>query len=350
MHIVCAIVFCLFTFVFLYCYQADILAVGQHVLSDGQTHYNRTVGAILITLTLYLLQLFVFGISGLKRRTHALTYFPSLLILAILTDISPNIDSSFSFGVWIWLFPLLIVLYACVVWLCRQFQPYEPNVNSLSGLFSRTMWINILTLCVMFFMVGLVSNSNSVFHYRMHVESCLLENDFDGAIHTGKGSLQTDSSLTMLRAYALANKGQLGDHLFEYPILGGSKALLPNGKSVKSMMYPAEKIKHFYADKKHKADFILMGLLLDRQIDRFVKNITLYYKIGPSLPKHYREALILYTHMRSNPLLVYKEEVMDADFQDLQDMQKKYPNRTVRESNVRDTYGNTYWYYFQYGK
>ena len=50
MKIACAILFLIFTFCFLYYYQADILTVEQHVLSHGQTHYDRTIGAVLITL------------------------------------------------------------------------------------------------------------------------------------------------------------------------------------------------------------------------------------------------------------------------------------------------------------
>ena len=85
MRVICAVVFCVFTFSFLYFYQADVLAMTQHVLSGGVSSYNRTVGVLLITLVLYLLQLLVYAISGLYKRAHALTYFPSLLALTVLT-------------------------------------------------------------------------------------------------------------------------------------------------------------------------------------------------------------------------------------------------------------------------
>ena len=53
MRLLCAIVFCTFSFCYLYFYQADILAVEQHLLSGGKTHYDRTIGAVLITVALY---------------------------------------------------------------------------------------------------------------------------------------------------------------------------------------------------------------------------------------------------------------------------------------------------------
>ena len=48
----CAIVFLTFSFVWLYCFQADVLAAAQHVLSKGLTSYKPLVGALLITLVL----------------------------------------------------------------------------------------------------------------------------------------------------------------------------------------------------------------------------------------------------------------------------------------------------------
>ena len=91
----CAIAFCVFSFVYLYYYQGELLAVAQFVLSGGKTHYGNMVGAILITLTLYLLQCAVMYVAKLRRRAHAFTYFPSLLILTVITDVSPNIDKHF---------------------------------------------------------------------------------------------------------------------------------------------------------------------------------------------------------------------------------------------------------------
>jgi hypothetical protein len=368
MRVMCAILFLSFTFIYLFYYQDDVLAVGQHVLSNGQTHYNRTIGAILITFVLFLLHLAVFGITKLKRRSHALTYFPSLLILAIVTDVSPTIDQHFSFGSWLWVFPLLLIVYGIVVWLLRQLQPYEPDTKT-SGFVSKMMWLNVFTMVIMFFIVGLTSCGDEMFHYRVHAEDCLLNKDYDGALETGEKSLKTDSSLTMIRVYALSQKGELGESLFEYPIVGGSRILLPDSANVRFMLYPEHELYQYlgirlkqklsplkyltFIEKHHLAkspakDYLLCGYLLDKNIDAFVRNVGKYYKLNGHLPKHYREALTLYTHLRSNPIFVYKNNVMDADFQDYQDMERKNPDKVLRQNNLHDTYGNTYWYYYQY--
>ena len=110
-EIACAIVFCVFTFAYLFFYQADLLTMEQHVLSDGLTKYNRTVGAVIITAILLLLQQ---GVDAATKRTikmPALTYLPSALLLAMLTDISPSIDQGYSIGKWAWLAPLLLTAW-----------------------------------------------------------------------------------------------------------------------------------------------------------------------------------------------------------------------------------------------
>ena len=101
-QLVCAVLFCAFSFLWLFCFQADVIAVAQHVLSGGVTHYDRTVGALLITLVLQILQRVVATLTRLYRRTHAVTYLPSMLVLAVISDINADIDSHFSLGAWYW--------------------------------------------------------------------------------------------------------------------------------------------------------------------------------------------------------------------------------------------------------
>ena len=342
-RITCALLFIIFTFTYLYSYQADVLAMAQHVLSEGKTHYNATVGALLITSVLYLLQVAVMAVSRLVSRSHALTYFPSLLILAVLTDISPDIDHGFTFGHWLWLCPLLLLLWACAVWVARQIQPYEPDSFSY-GLFSRTVWINVLTMTVMMTLVGLTGSSNNVFHYRMTAERCIAGKDYEGALNAGSKSLETDSSLTMLRIYALAAQGKLPERLFEYPLVGESEAMRPNGTSVKMMLHNDQQLKLVV---RTTPDYRMCGHLLDRNLEAFACELVKRYDMR-RLPKHYREAMTLYCHTRSTPIVVYSDPATEADYNEYKEMEKKYTNPHERQTALRDAFGKTYWYYYDY--
>lgn len=364
----CAIVFLLFVFVYLYFFQADLLSMLQHVLSGGATHYDRTVGTVVITAVLYLVHLGAKRLGGLDRVCHALSYFPSLLLLAALTDVEVDFSVNPLRGLWLWLAPLLLAVYVFLS-LAVKYNWIETLPPSYSAPIS-VLWKNLLLMACMFIAVCLCGNNDSVLHYRLRVERLLGSGAYSKALMVGEKSDETDASLTMLRAYALSRSGQLGERLFEFPLTGGSYALLPDGKGVRCLLYPEDRIVRalsirkkgdmtpmeylLYIERnglgrKPVTDYILCGYLLDRNIDAFVNAIRRKYSLtSPSLPKHYKEALTLYTHLRSNPVLVYHNEIMDADYADFQNLEHKYTDARERESYVRDMYGDTYWFYYFY--
>ena len=373
-RLMCAIVFLFFSFSYLYYFQADILAVAQHVLSKGMTHYNPLVGALLITLALQLLQLLVYALLRLRKRSHALTYLPSMLVLAVLTDVNTDIDQHLSLGAWWWLFPLIIILWLPIALFARALRDVEPESEPV-GLFSRAMWINMLVMCVLIIIVVSVGNTNAVFHYRMRAESALLRGDYQHALKMGERSLETDADLQMIRMYALSRTGEMAEHLFEYPVAGNSSTMLPVEGQSHFSMYPTDSLYKFLGarpkgemttarylelmqrrdtvDDKHIADYQLCGLLLDKRIDDFVLALRQHYAEGDTLnidrlPRHYREAMTLYTHLRSKPVVVYHNSVMDEDWKNLQELEAQYPDPTERKGKVEEHYRGTYWYYFEY--
>lgn len=364
----CAIVFLLFVFVYLYFFQADLLSMVQHVLSGGATHYDRTVGTVVITAVLYLVHLGAKRLGGLDRVCHALSYFPSLLLLAALTDVEVDFSVSPLRGLWLWFAPLLLAVYVFLS-LAVKYNWIETLLLSYSAPIS-VLWKNLLLMACMFIAVCLCGNNDSVLHYRLRVERLLGSGAYSKALMVGEKSDETDASLTMLCTYALSRSGQLGERLFEFPLTGGSYALLPDGKGVRCLLYPEDRIVRalsirkkgdmtpmeylLYIERnglgrKPVTDYILCGYLLDKNIDAFVDVIRRKYSLtSPSLPKHYKEALTLYTHLRSNPVLVFHNEVLDADYADFQKLERKYTDLRERESYVRDMYGDTYWFYYFY--
>lgn len=373
-RLMCAIVFLSFSFVWLYCFQADVLAAAQHVLSKGLTTYKPFVGAILITLVLQSLQLIIYALTRLRKRSHALTYLPSMLALAVITDVNSDVDGQYTLGPLWWILPIVIALWLLLVFVARMLQSVEPDAEP-KGLFSRAMWINMLTMALLIIIVVALSNSNAVFHYRMRAEARLLSGDYEGALQMGAKSLESDADLQMIRMYALSRTGELGERLFAYPVSSHSEAMLPvEGKS-KFVMYPSDSLYKFLGARPkgemttarylelmqrrdstvdHRiADYELCGLLIDKRIDDFVCQLRRYYSEGDTLdidrlPRHYREAMTLYTHLRSRPVVVYHNSVMDEDWKNLQELEAQYPDLTERKGRVEEQYHDTYWYYYEY--
>ena len=98
--------------------------------------------------------------------------------------------------------------------------------------------------------------------------------------------------------------------------------------------------------RKAACDYLLTACLLDKNLNQFALIVRKLYADIRSLPKHYREALILYTHLRSNPVIIYKDDVLDADFKDFQELDKKFSDKNMQRNAVQQVYGNTYWYYY----
>ena len=147
------------------------------------------------------------GISSLfklKKRGFGLTYFPSFLILTIISDLRPTADSV-SFGNWLWIAPLLLLVYTFVMLSVKRFEPYEPDLRSY-GPFSQIIWINLLLFLGFFLFTGLLSNSDRYFHQRAKVEALIDKKDYAGALNVVRTMPHTDSVTSMLTVYAVARR------------------------------------------------------------------------------------------------------------------------------------------------
>lgn len=363
----CAIVFIIFTFSYLYFFQADLLSMEQHLLSGGTTKYDRTIGAVIVTFILYFLQTFVKRIVRFNDKLFALTYTPSLLLLIILTNIRETDDGIRLSTTWMITVTIIFICFIIYAFMNIRKGRFIRHLKN-QKLKLSVLWQNLLLLSVMLIFTCMGGNTNKVFHYRLRMEQLLYSGEYSKALKVGEKSNDTDKNLTMLRIFALSKNKQLGEKLFEYPLSGGSISLLPNGNNVGCLYYPNSEIfKNLGYRKKGRiesmdyllylnnnglafrqvTDYILCGYLLDKKLDNFVQEIQHKYNLNSlSLPKHYKEALTLYTHLRSNPITVYHNEIMDTDYSDFQKLMRKYKNKDEKMSHIRDVYGNTYWFYY----
>lgn len=222
-------------------------------------------------MVLYVLQLGVYALTQVKRRFHALTYFPSFLILTIITDIPTDVDIHHSLGAWWIVAPLCLLAFGGAVWVIRQLEPLEQEPHS-SGWLSKYMWINLFQMVVMIVVMSFVASNDRLFHERMKMERLMKQKNYAEALKVGRKSLQTDSSLTMLRIACLHHTGELADKLFSYPLVGGSKAMLPDSVTVKSLMWkshrwmqePTDSMKMQHLVYRKPDDYKLCALLLDK--------------------------------------------------------------------------------------
>ena len=367
---VCAIVFLLFVAIYVFFYQEDTLALTQHILSGGATIYSRVIGGIIITIVLALLHFTTAKVMRTKPLCiYALSCFPSLYILAMLTDF----DTSQPLSPWRWwaiLMPLAAAVWWGVVYFLGELLRYRcSDIRHEEGYLARTLGCNIFILAAMMIGVGLLSNSNDITHYRLRMERLLMHGEYAKALEVGKASDKTDASLTMLRVFALAHEGRLGDELFKYPVRGTSASIVPELSDGKMLMLSPDSVyrmlgaipRHGHTTKnylkaivksgqatKAAIEYQLCGMLIDKDLDGFVNLLMKTHKIDDTLPLHYREALILYTHRRSSPKVVYSNTVMDTDYDDMQRLEAETKSPGERRIQIYKQFSGTYWEYFDY--
>ncbi|GAB6963309.1 hypothetical protein JCM17724A_20580 [Prevotella fusca JCM 17724] len=264
------------------------MTVVQHLASGRQTFYNPMLGAVLITLTLKLLQMGISSLVKLSKRGYGLTYFPSFLVLTVISDLRPTTES-ITFGNWIWIAPLLLLVYAFVMVAVKRFEPYEPELRSY-GPFSQLIWTNLLLFLSFFLFTGLFSNTDRYFHQRAKVEALIDKKDYAGALNVVCTMPHTDSVTSMLTVYAVARRGHLADSLFHYPLVGESRTLRPG--RVHSWLQPDSVL---LKATRNSANYQLTGFLLDRNLHDFARYLPQYYPNDSLRPHYYKEAYKIYS-------------------------------------------------------
>lgn len=336
-RVVCAILFLSFTFVFLYCYEGDMLVIEQHIASDGMTHYEYLIGAVLLAAFLFLVQLAAAALTRLHGIFHAITYFPSLLILTLLTDTPLTVMEEPTHNGWMWQLPLMLVLWTIAVWLARRYQSVEVETRHV-GLFTQLTFINVLTLTMLMLIPCLLGNHDRDFHRRIHQEYLITHGRYDEALREGLQASVHDHHQTMVNAYCLFKQNTLADSLFTLPMPHDMTSLLPNQANG-----------HFYllADTTleqtagHHRDALLCNRLLARQLPQFATRLHKWYGRKNLFPKHFTEAVALCRELHPATVADYPANQTDTLLMDFQRLRLAH-----EQDSLHALYGHTYWYYF----
>ena len=360
----CALLFMLFSFCYLFFLQGEILAEAQFVYSKGVTSYDILIGAIIITVILQIVQWIVSMLSRLPSRAHALSYLPSMLLLAMLTDVNEEAIEHFSFGAWVWITPCILVAYILLVIFVKKVD-HDNSVDS-RGIKSQ-IYPNFVILFLLILCVGAIPQTTDVYHYELKTERLILAKDYEGAAAVGKKSLRATARLTQLRMYALSKQDLLAENLFDYPQYYGSKGLLDIADTSSLERFTTQDICFHLgafcgksiqtADRyyrlmlgdsicnQHTADYYLCSLLLDKKLPEFLRQLPRYYDLSDSiayesLPRAYREAL-LQTGKKT-------DFDTDARFRDYNELKASLKDETERINKTHREFGNTYWWYYDY--
>lgn len=339
-------------------------------VATGRLQYNAYVLSAVVTAILVGLALWLNRFAKFQREWTAMAFLPSALILAFITDIERSIFSGgASYNGWMWIFLSGLLLYVFLSFLLGRmlFEKIKnPNMEA-----NRIVWRNLILLTIIFMLVGTLSGGDKNFmreavqykHYR--------NGDIDAALSVSSNSPLASLQLTAQRAYLLSLNGTLGEHLFEYPQYYGSEGLLPPVMR-STPIAPDTVYSHIGMSRKANEDassylartvasdsvsvvaqeYYLASLLLDRRIVDFADEVFEYYNVGDSekLPKHYKEALVLYSHIVPEYTLAFDAADMRASLEKMITDAATKGKAFARSARLQPDYGNSYWRYFLYGE
>ena len=366
-RIICAALFAIFSFLYIYMLQGELLALVQDHLAQGQTSNNTFVTALLITLLLMALQFLLNRVGKLHGKFEALSYLPSCVLLALIT----KVDNTFSYS-WVqWVVTLVVVsiLYVLGAWLSRNI--FEPRDTKLLSQLTP----NLAMLTALFVFTGWYGNNAPAHQMELAAWKYTHSGRYDKVLKVGKRSDDCNAHLTALRNLALAKTGQLGSKLFTYPQPYGSEGLMMNRYNVQTPSYGAEEYynalgAHPYGGECAEAfyhrmlvktdsviyrDLYLSALLLDKNLDDFSTYTARNNQEEPSLtgaPVHYQEAWMIYNEQHPfTPIAFVADEAVVQRYHDYLALREAYALDPVAMQNLcKRQFGDTYWYYYDFVK
>ena len=363
----CGLLFVCFCFSYLYVLQADLLALIQHLLADGQTTYSPFWGALIWTVLLLLLQVGTARIGKFPIRFHALSYFPSCLVLSAITAFEVPFADAVHIGWSWWGYAIAVLLFLAVGLFVKEF----PDIGKKRVTKSALLWPNLVLFCILFVFVGMASNTNNDIHNNLRTARLLTEGMDKEALQVGKKSSTASRSMSAMRAYLLSKYGLLGENLFFFPNDHNAQSLMFTSadtlwmKDVVTMVHrhwkgaPSKRIENkatlfFEALQNRDAtntvakDYLLSAYLLDKRLDDFALLLPKCYTVDESLPTHYKEAWLLYSNEINTTDTQLTDSLLEERYDAFMSMRSQYPERIMQANMCRKFYGNTYWWYYYF--
>ena len=361
------LLFSAFSFTYLSVFQKDVMEALHYSLAQGKTVYAPWMSAVLITVVLLVLRWAVNALVGLKGPLKALSYFPSCLLLGVLTDVGHNVYHGGGISdTWGWMLPLCLVLYGVLGWLLARaarlwLNPEMPDIWVVNS--------NFMTLLMLCFMTIGIGNTNVHFHHELQVEEALRKQDYGRALQVAEKTMDPSRNLTALRAYAMSRQGTMGEDLFCYPQLYGAAGLLMGTSDEKALRLNADSLSVYLGAKPALGepaltffrriceeesgnyttlDYYLSAVRLEKKLDEFVRAFDELYTVRDSIPYYYRQALFLDSKMHPSAVTDSADVALEELWGKYQQKQQELSGQRGEANYMRREFGDTYWWYYQY--
>lgn len=369
------LIFSVYLLLFFRFAQGDVLVYFQQIVLGNNVAPLPWVSALLLTFLLTIVGRV--GEQLLKKYTshHRLAY--------VFTGWLATATTSLSFvGI---VYQMLLLVFAIVVgvlFVCIE-HSNRIAIQKRKNRFWYHFYPTAMQMLLLCFYVGAGNGVKDIDHYELQMAQALQSAHPKRGYKVGEKSYATSHRLFAMRCYLLAttHKKGIGDKLFDQmvPTQGNSETLLLPVDAKQQLLFSVENQNRLLGSVRRSnetalqylrrcawlsafskgnkrtpaIDYYLSALLLDRKLDDFAREVVRYYphevRQG-KLPTYFAQAFVLYQRTRTQPVALYNDSSVEANYQDYSDMGDSIPNRTMRNNMLRYTYGETYWWWYTYGK
>lgn len=371
-QILLRVVFAGLLFVYFYCLQSPLLALGQHQLSKGQTAYHPFIGSLVLTGVLMFVQHWVQRFVRFRSHAYVLSFVPSAVLAVMPTAFTPETSVS----VLVASVSVLVLLGGLCLGrgnLLMLFSDGSPLTTA--GRISRHLTLLVLVTLYM----GLCSHNSERISSEIRTSIYLSDSAYSKAFQTQQNCSYTSPKLLSLKAFAAAHlSGGMGQRLFTLPLSEGESAwLLPAVDDTLSTLFSPcvvyDELKQTPQGGENNVtflqricavdslstpmarDYLLCAYLLDRDLEAFVDALQQFSMMesatndSVSLPHHYEEALMLYNYQHGKSFANHSE-AMQESFHDFCQIYRRYSEPVKRTNMLVKNFPTTYWCYYYRGE
>lgn len=364
--------FLFFLFLF-FRYQSDVIA---YMLSCWMGHFVKPYPWMMaFGLTL------VFGLVGWLME-KCLSKWTKHAKLWTLVALGWAASAGISMMFCSWSYQLVLAIVAVALGVLLQWLSQREGFGQVAKVsFYHTLTWAMMQLLMLGLYVGIGNGVTDLQHYELKTAQALHSKHPRRAYKVGESAYVTSQRLFAMRCYLLAttHKKGLPDKIFEQMVpMGGADCLLFPTDEMQNLLFPSSNLSQLLGSQRHQGekaidylrrcawlaafrngkphaaaiDYYLCGLLLDRQLDSFASEVQRYYPLEVEkgiLPRYYAQALTLYKHLSTHPTVLYADNSVEANFQDYSEMEDTLSNPACRVNLLRQSYGETYWWWYAYG-
>lgn len=355
----------MFSFSYLQFLQPDLIAQEQYFFSRGETTYNPLLGSFLITAVLCAVGVAVGKIVRFPTLCVSVAWCFPCYLLALYTsmDFQNGGADVFDFSSAILLFILYLLVGAA--------GGMASDFFGSKGKLADDLPLNMYIMAVSMFLVAGLGNVDPYVHKELKMARLANHKMFDEALDVCQKGVMSER-MASIASLSLMEKGELGDRLFTLSLPKGTGFLLPPTDDSLFISYPERgiyaKLKAKPADRdrwtatgflshvsqmdsaRHDASrqLLLCSYLLDRDVTGFVKELLSETDSldAVSLPRHYREALVLHKRRNNEPFIEYSDDEVETNYEDYHRYISKYLSREQKRYCSQDLFQNTYWNYY----